>query len=93
MIVYENVAFHNTNEVALTRSKWLSTFVRAGIAAHTVDQLYASPSKQHFKSIIAGLKAEIVALQDGKVNFVGSYIDLHAIQRSLIPTVGKGLNI
>ena len=27
LTVYENVAFHKTNEVALTRSKWLSTFV------------------------------------------------------------------
>ena len=27
LIVYENVAFHKTNEVALSRSKWLSTFV------------------------------------------------------------------
>ena len=57
LIVCENVAFHKTNEVALIRSKWLSTFVidlkpyakflsklsddlrKAGIAAHTVDQL------------------------------------------------------
>ena len=46
--------------------------------------------------VIAGLKAEIVALQEDKVNLVGSYIDLHAIQsrvqRSLIPIIGKGLN-
>ena len=27
LIVYKNVALHKTNEVALTRSKWLSTFV------------------------------------------------------------------
>ena len=27
LIVYENVAFHKTNEVTLTRSKWLSAFV------------------------------------------------------------------
>ena len=27
LIAYENVAFHKTNEVALSRSKWLSTFV------------------------------------------------------------------
>ena len=27
LIVYENVAFHKINEAALTRSKWLSTFV------------------------------------------------------------------
>ena len=27
LIVNENVALHKTNEVALTRSKWLSTFV------------------------------------------------------------------
>ena len=27
LIVYDNVAFHKTIEVALTRSKWLSTFV------------------------------------------------------------------
>ena len=58
LIVYENIAYHNTNEVALTRSTWLSTFVidikpyenflcklsddlrKAGIAVHTVDQLY-----------------------------------------------------
>ena len=68
LIVYENVAFHKTNEVAITRSKWLATFVidlkcdenvlsklsddlrKADIAAHTVDQLYKSPSKQDFKS-------------------------------------------
>ena len=66
------------------------------MAAHTVDQLYESPSEQNFKSVIAGLKAEIVALQEDKVNLVGSYIDLHAIhsrvQRSLIPIIGKGLN-
>ena len=84
LIVYENVAFHKTNEVALTRSKWLSTFVidlkpydnflsklsddlrKAGIAAYTVDQLYESPSKQNFKSAIAGLKAVIVALPEIK---------------------------
>ena len=66
LIVYENVAFHKINEVALTRSKCLSTFVtdlkpyenflsklsdnlrKAGIAAHTVDQLYESSSKQDF---------------------------------------------
>ena len=27
VIVYENVAFKKINEVALTRSKWLSTFI------------------------------------------------------------------
>ena len=115
LIVYENVAFHKSNEVACTGSKWLSTFVidckpyenfpsklsddlrKAGIAAHTVDHLYESPSKQDFKSVIAGLKAEIVALQEDKVNLVGSYIDLHTthsrIQRPLIPIIGKCLNI
>ena len=65
------------------------------ISAHTVDQLYESPSKQDFRCVIVGFKAEIVALQKDKVNLVGSYIDLHAIhsrvQRSLIPTIGKGL--
>ena len=89
LIIYENVAFHKTKKIALTRSKWLSTFVidlkpnenilsklsddlrKDGIAAHTVDHLYESPSKQDFKSVIAGLKAEIVALQEGKVNLVG----------------------
>ena len=114
LIVYENVAVHMTNEVALARSKWLSTFVidlnpyenffcklsddlrKAGITAYTVDQLYESPSKQDFKSAIAGLEAEIIALQEDKVNLVGSYIDLHAIhsrvQRSLVSILGKGLN-
>ena len=66
------------------------------MAAHTVDQLYESPSKQDFKFVIAGLKAEIVALQEDKSPFSGSYIDIHAIhsrvQRSLIPIKGKGLN-
>ena len=80
LIVYENAAYHKTNEVALIRSKWLSTFVidlkpyknflsklsddlrKAGIDAHAVDQLYESPSKQDFKSVNAGLKAEIVVL-------------------------------
>ena len=27
LIVHENVAFHMINEIALTRSKWLTTFV------------------------------------------------------------------
>ena len=62
---------------------------KAGIAAHTVDQLYESPSKQDFKFVIAGLKAEIIALQEDTFNLVGSYIDLHGIhsrvQRSMIP--------
>ena len=110
LIVYQNVTFHKTNEAAFTRTKWLSTFVidlkpyenflsklpEANIAAHIVDQLYESPSKQDFKSVIVGLKTEIVVLQEDKVNLVGSYIDLHAIhsrvQRSLIPIIGKGLN-
>ena len=47
-------------------------------------------------SLIAGLKAEIIALQEDKVNLVGSYTDLHTVhsrvQRSLIPIIGKGLN-
>ena len=88
LIVYENVAFHKTNELALTRSKWLSTFVidlkpyenflsklsddlrKAGIAAHTDDLLYESPFKKDFKSVIAGLKAEIAALQEDKVKSI-----------------------
>ena len=61
-----------------------------------MDQLYESTSKQDFMSVNAILKAEIVALQEDKVNLVKSYIDLHAIhskvQRSLIPIIGKGLN-
>ena len=27
LIIYENVAFHKANEIALTRSKWLCTFI------------------------------------------------------------------
>ena len=27
LIIHENVAFHKTNETALTTSKWLSTFI------------------------------------------------------------------
>ena len=27
LIIHENVAFHKANEIALTRSKWLSTFI------------------------------------------------------------------
>ena len=90
LIVYGNVAFHKTNEEALIRSKWWSTFVtdlkpyenilstlsydlrKGGIAYHTFDQHYESPSKQDFKSVIAGLKAETVALQEDKANLVGS---------------------
>ena len=49
-------------------SKLSNDLRKAGIAAHTVDQLYESPYKQDFKSVIAGLKAEIVALQEDKVN-------------------------
>ena len=44
-------------------SKLSDDLRKAGIAAHTIDQLYESPSKQKFKSVNAGLKAEIVALQ------------------------------
>ena len=74
-------------------SKLSDDLRKAGMATHTVDQLYESPSKQDIKSVIAGLKAEIVALQGDKVNLVGSYIDLHTIhlrvQRSLIPIMDK----
>ena len=77
-------------------SKLLDDIRKAGIAAYTVYQLYKSPSKQDFKSVISGLKAEIIALQEDKVNLVGSYIALHTIhsmvQRSLIPIIGTGLN-
>ena len=76
-------------------SKLSDDFKKVGLAAHTVHKLYESP-KQYFMSVIAGLKAEIVALQENKVYLVGRYIDLHAIhsrvQRSLIPVIGKGLN-
>ena len=69
---------------------------KAGIAAYTVDQLYESPSKQDFKSVIVGLNAEIVALQEDKVNLIGSYTDLYSVhsgvQRSLMPIIDKGLN-
>ena len=27
LIIHENVAFHKANEIALTRSKWLCTFI------------------------------------------------------------------
>ena len=27
LIIHEKVAFHKANEIALTRSKWLSTFI------------------------------------------------------------------
>ena len=114
LIVHENVAFHMINEIALTRSKWLTTFVidlkpyenfltklsndldKARTAAHTIDQFYEAPSKQDFRSVIAGLRAEIATLQKDQMNLVESYIDLHAIhtriQRSLIPIIGKGLS-
>ena len=102
------------NEIALTRSKWLTTFVidlnpyenfltklsndldNARTAAHTIDQFYEAPSKQDFRSVIAGLRAEIVTLQKDQINLVESYIDMHAIytriQRSLIPIIGKVLS-
>ena len=103
LIVCENVAFHMNNEIALTRSKWLITFVidlkpyknfltklsneldKARTAAHTIDQFYEAPSKQDFRSVIAGLRAEIATLQKDQVNLV-------EIQRSLIPIIGKGLS-
>ena len=53
-------------------SKLSDDLRKAGIAAHTVDQLYESPSKEVFKSVITGLKSEIVALQEDKVNNVDS---------------------
>ena len=114
LIVCENVAFHMINEIALTRSKWLTTFVidlkpyenfltklsndldKARTAAHTNDQFYEDPSKQDFRSVIVGLRAEVATLQKDQMNLVESYIDLHAIhtriQRSLIPVIGKGLS-
>ena len=109
-----NVTFHMINEIALTRSKWLTTFVidlkpfenfltklsndldKARPAAHTIDPFYEASSKQDFKSVIAGLGAEIATLQNDQMNLVESYVDLHAIhtriQKSLIPIIGKGLN-
>ena len=27
LVIHQNVAFHKANEIALTRSKWLSTFI------------------------------------------------------------------
>ena len=27
LIIHQNVAFHKANEITLTRSKWLSTFI------------------------------------------------------------------
>ena len=27
LLIHKNVAFHKANEIALTRSKWLSTFI------------------------------------------------------------------
>ena len=27
LLIHENVAFHKANEIALTRSKWMSTFI------------------------------------------------------------------
>ena len=102
------------NEIALTRPKWLTTFVidvkpyenfltklsndldKARTAAHTIDQFYESHSKQDFKSVIAGVRAEFAILQKDQMNLVESYIDLHAIntriQRSLIPIIAKGLS-
>ena len=52
-------------------SKLSDDLRKAGIATDTVDQLYESPSKQDFQSVIAGLKAKTVALQEDKVNLVG----------------------
>ena len=52
---------------------------KASIAPHTIDQLYELPTKQNFKSVIAGLKAEIVALQEDKVNLVVCYIDIYML--------------
>ena len=55
LIVYKNVTFHKTNEVALTNvlSKLSDDLRKGGIATHTVDQLYESTSKQDFKSLIS----------------------------------------
>ena len=103
LIVHDNVAFHMIKEIALTRSKWLTTFVidlkpldKVRTAAYTIDQFYEVPSKQDFRSVIAGLRAEITTLQMDQMNLVESYIDLQAIhtriQRSLIPIIGKGLS-
>ena len=90
LIVCENVAFHMINEIALTRSKWLTTFVidikpyvnfltkvsnavgKARTAGHTIDQFYEAPSKQDFRSVIAGLRAEIATLQEDQMNLVES---------------------
>ena len=69
---------------------------KARTAAHTIDQFYEAPSKQDFRSVIAGFKAEIATLQKDQMNLVESYIDLHAIhtriQRSLISIIGKSLS-
>ena len=114
LILHENVAFHMINEMAITRSKWVTTFVidlkpyenfltklpndldKPKTAAHTIDKFYEAPSKQDFRSVIAGLRAEIATLQKDQINLVESYIDLQdihtRIQRSLIPNIGKGLN-
>ena len=50
-----------------------------------------------FRSVIAGHRAEIATLQKDQMNLVESYIDLHAThtrnQRSLIPSIGKGLSL
>ena len=73
LIIHENVVFHKANEIALTRSKWLSTFIidflnklpedlgKAKITAHRFEQFNDFSSKQDYKGIIKGLKGEIVA--------------------------------
>ena len=78
LIIHKNVVLHKANNIALTRPKWLSTFIinlkqyenlqksedlgKAKITAHSIEKFHDFPSKQDYRGIIKGLKGDIVVL-------------------------------
>ena len=102
LIIHENVAFHKANEIALTRSKYLFTFIidlkpyETSYIGVRIEQFFDYPSKQDYRRIIQGLKGKIVAILNHQYTLVENYIELHVIhaemKRSLIPIIGKGIS-
>ena len=97
LIIPENVVFHKANEIAQTRSKWLSIFTTD---MKTYDnflnrlledlgkvrisaQFYHFLSKQDCRRIIKGWKGDIVALLNDQHTLVENYIELHAIHTKM----------
>ena len=72
-VINENVVFHKENEVSITRSKWLFTFVidlnpyknflsRLALDRNLI-QVYDNPRRQGLLNSFIGLNKEIEALQ------------------------------